>query len=1079
MSWIQLSREMHRNSFAFLIAIVLLAIPAGSQSASGEDMGMLIRVSDRDAILVDPVQITSLGDELKHPGLLVWSEKGKDRWQFLPTDRLELASDVATSFVALVSHNSRGDSSITPSAMLPPTTQLVQLVGQVVLRGSSFITPPDKSLILDGRITIRRRAGDDKSQPFPPDQLNITRNNRVILRLSLDDGEQTLRWSGISGLPEALVDGLPPGEYNMRATKAGTDTSFRIATADARMDIMASSEQAKTMFGKVDDAVSLQITVETLLGHQEMQTPRPLLVDAFDLLDRADGTELPTKHLRSVYADIRNRLEGKKSGATEDPDATGIESIDLVRNAIDAGRWKNATELLDGIKTSSDPRTHALSVLYRAVVLAESGQSTADLAEALFFEAIELLEACDRADQLRAHNNFGTFLLNRCQDRLYNHAFQMASGVQHPLVASLLDWHQSREQLELAITIAAATDPKQVPAIRVNIAHLFSTLADIIRVLQPISADGAKSPMVRVAESQAEKAAEEAARETDPVDGLIPAVGEEILAHLALRRGDSSGCLEHADRALATYLDNGSLAGCESIYRLRGLLLSEVHSEGSSQDESALALDELLKSQMLTEILRERIPADQTGRTSAGFFARHAYVNERIVELLVELKRDSEALQFAESAKARALQDVLSANRHLSSSSQHITSTSSDALLDWPSGTAALEYFIGSEKTWLFAVSCDGKVKAFVLQDDEGQPIASRVLIAKVHDLITRFDRLGPVEGRRIAHAASGSGKATFDHAWQDDLFWFYNTLVPGRCRELLHSADSLVIVPHHILHYFPFAALVTELDTSATAPTLMPLPRFFVEEPFSIVNAPSLGTWRLLRQQMNRPLSQVNIIGIADFGGHASNLPGVRTEIENLQHIFGDKINGLISNEDATETNVNALLGQPGILSISTHGQKTPDQPLDAYLVCQSDENNDGYLRASEIYEMDVEADLVLLNACYGGFADRSPMPGDDLFGIQRALLHGGARTVISGLWDIYDATAPDIMNDFWVRIGTGTSAPRALAEAQRAYLKTWREFPQEPLRFLTHPYYWAVFTVAGDDRTGGVTAAATLPDP
>lgn len=1070
---------MHRKLlYATRLAIFSLILSVFSWSASAEDMGMLIRVSDRNEILVVPVQIAGLNDELRHPGLLVWSEKGKDRWQILPTDRLELASDVASSFVALVSHNSRGESSITPSAMLPPTTQLVQLVGQVVLRGSGFITPPDKALILDGRITIRRRAGDDKSQPFPPDQLNITKNNKVILRLSLDDGEQTLRWSGIGGLPEAFVEGLPPGEYNMRAAKAGTDTSFRIATADARMEIMASSELAKKMFGKVDDAVSLQIAVETLLGHQELQTPQPLLVDAFDLLDRTDGTELPTRHLRSVHADIHNRLEGKKTQAAEDPDATGIESIDLVRNAIDAGRWENAIELLDGIKTSADTRTQALSVLYRAVVLAETGQSTADRAEATFIEAIDLLKACDPADQLRAHNNFGMFLLHRCQDRLYNHAFQMASGVQHPLVASLLDWHQARGQLQLALTIATASDPKQVPAIRVNMAHLFSTLADIIRVLQPISADGAESALVRVAESQAEKAAEEAAGETDPVDGLIPAVGHEILAHLALRRGNNEASLKHATRAFATYLENGSLAGCESIYRLRGLLHSVVHSEASSQDESALALEDLLKSQMLTEILRERIPADRTGRTSAGFFARHAYVNEKIVELLVESKRDLEALQFAESAKARALQDVLSANRDLSSSSQHMTSMSSDVLSDWPAGTAALEYFIGSEKTWLFAVSCDGKVKAFVLQDDEGQPVKSRVLIAKVHDLITRFDRLGPVEGRRIAHASSGSGKATFDHAWQNDLLWFYNTLVPENCRESLNGADSLVIVPHHILHYFPFAALVTKLDAAATEPTQMPLPTFFVEQPFSIVHAPSLGTWRLLRHKPNRRLEKVNIVGIADFEGRASNLAGVNIEIENLQHVFGDKISRLISNKDATETNAHALLGQPGILSISTHGQKTPDQPLDAYLVCQPDDSNDGYLRASEIYAMDVEADLVLLNACYGGFADRSPMPGDDLFGIQRALLHGGARTVVSGLWDIYDATAPDIMNDFWIRIAAETPAPRALAEAQRAYLKTWREFPQEPLRFLTHPYYWAVFTVAGDDRTGGVTSVEVSPE-
>jgi CHAT domain-containing protein len=216
--------------------------------------------------------------------------------------------------------------------------------------------------------------------------------------------------------------------------------------------------------------------------------------------------------------------------------------------------------------------------------------------------------------------------------------------------------------------------------------------------------------------------------------------------------------------------------------------------------------------------------------------------------------------------------------------------------------------------------------------------------------------------------------------------------------------------------------------------------------------------------------LEKVNVIGIVDFGGRAARLDGVATEIANLKATFGERVQDILSDRQASETAVRSLLARPGILSISTHGQKIPDRPLEAYLICQPDERHDGLLRAGELYSFDIQSDLVLLNACYGGFADRSPLPADDLFGVQRALLHSGARTVVSGLWDIYDATAPDIMNDFWRRVAAGHAAPRSLNEAQRGYLKTWREFPQEPLRLLTHPYYWAVFTVAGDDRTGQV---------
>jgi CHAT domain-containing protein len=106
-----------------------------------------------------------------------------------------------------------------------------------------------------------------------------------------------------------------------------------------------------------------------------------------------------------------------------------------------------------------------------------------------------------------------------------------------------------------------------------------------------------------------------------------------------------------------------------------------------------------------------------------------------------------------------------------------------------------------------------------------------------------------------------------------------------------------------------------------------------------------------------------------------------------------------------------------------------------------------------------------VVLSACYSGLADRSPLPGDDLFGLQRAFLQSGARTVLSGLWDIYDGTAPVLMLGFFKAMADGTPAPEALARSQRDFLKKLRA-SREPQPWL-HPYFWSVYTSCGDDRT------------
>jgi CHAT domain-containing protein len=77
---------------------------------------------------------------------------------------------------------------------------------------------------------------------------------------------------------------------------------------------------------------------------------------------------------------------------------------------------------------------------------------------------------------------------------------------------------------------------------------------------------------------------------------------------------------------------------------------------------------------------------------------------------------------------------------------------------------------------------------------------------------------------------------------------------------------------------------------------------------------------------------------------------------------------------------------------------------------------------------------------------------PGEEWFGLARALLLGGAGAVVAAQWDIEDATSASLMSDLYARLAAGLPLARALADTQG-----------ERLRLQAHPLDWAGFVVFG----------------
>lgn len=144
--------------------------------------------------------------------------------------------------------------------------------------------------------------------------------------------------------------------------------------------------------------------------------------------------------------------------------------------------------------------------------------------------------------------------------------------------------------------------------------------------------------------------------------------------------------------------------------------------------------------------------------------------------------------------------------------------------------------------------------------------------------------------------------------------------------------------------------------------------------------------------------------------------------------------------------------------LHFATHGLlSTEDADLSALvlaLVDRSGRPQNGILRASDIRNLKMPADLVVLSACQTGLGQN--IPGEGLVGLPQAFFAAGATRVLVSLWAVNDLSTSKLMERFYYEyLGRGLSPSAALQEAQKAML-------QSPGR--NAPFHWGAFEIQGD---------------
>jgi len=240
------------------------------------------------------------------------------------------------------------------------------------------------------------------------------------------------------------------------------------------------------------------------------------------------------------------------------------------------------------------------------------------------------------------------------------------------------------------------------------------------------------------------------------------------------------------------------------------------------------------------------------------------------------------------------------------------------------------------------------------------------------------------------------------------------------------------------------------------------------------VIYEPSATSFYLLTSQRHRPTPSAHAllaVGGVPYSPTAmkqasitrgyepealSDLPASKDEVIAADAALHGAGNLLLIGSHATESAFkNAATSQYGIIHLAVHGYASTTERNRSALVLLSDPaaGEDGFLQASEIVQLPLNSDLVILSACDTAVG---PIEGEEgIAALSSAFLLAGARSVVSTLWSIDDTFSLFLMKQFYKHLAAHETVAAALTAAKRDMLRQYGA--------AAVPYYWAGFTLEG----------------
>lgn len=265
--------------------------------------------------------------------------------------------------------------------------------------------------------------------------------------------------------------------------------------------------------------------------------------------------------------------------------------------------------------------------------------------------------------------------------------------------------------------------------------------------------------------------------------------------------------------------------------------------------------------------------------------------------------------------------------------------------------------------------------------------------------------------------------------------------------QQLDRDKRNLIIVPDNVLNYIPF-----EILRSSDGSLLL--------DKYDISYDSSARLFLELKKEFFKYDAALNWAGFAPTYLEEEALSSSMEEINEIAGLTnGIKFIG----EAATKENFILRNKEFSIIHFAMHAKIDNDNPLYNSLLFE-----DGELTASEIYNSNSKANLVVLSACNTGFGKIEK--GEGVMSMARAFHYSGIPSVIMSLWKVPDKETKMIMIDFYRYLKKGESKSEALRMAKISYLD------KNKGSILSHPYYWSGFVLNGNTDPLEIDNATSL---
>jgi len=432
----------------------------------------------------------------------------------------------------------------------------------------------------------------------------------------------------------------------------------------------------------------------------------------------------------------------------------------------------------------------------------------------------------------------------------------------------------------------------------------------------------------------------------------------------------------------------------------------------SDKHQAAQAERWYLESIQTFEAKRDSIKNEEL---KLPFFGHGDALYRDYADFLISANRPREALKLLDLGRARTLEEGLGATK------QNFVALNANAdpqAIARKHNAAILFYSLGADKSYLWAVT-GTRTNLFVLPGR--QEIESRVQNYQ----------------RAILKSSDALREANIDGRY------LYDTIV-APAASMIPNGTKVFIIPDGGLNGLNFETLLKPGGEKL---------HYWIED-VTLTNTNSI---RLLSRldsvsSINKANGLLLIGNPISSGSEFESLPNAPAEVDDIKRHFR-------ADQEMVFTQAEAIPSAYGTvrpdrfeyIHFVAHGTASRLSPLDSAVVLSaSAAHPDDYkLYAREIVRHPLHARLVTISSCYG--SGLRTYAGEELVGLSWAFLRAGAHNVIGALWEVNDASTPQLMDRLYGGLEGGSKPDEALRSAKLEMMHS--------SGVTRKPMYWAAF--------------------